>query len=54
MPKMPVKTKASKSRSDISLGTVDPNIPSAINLKYQVCETIGDGNFAQVQRCVDR
>ncbi|XP_052125564.1 serine/threonine-protein kinase GA29083 isoform X2 [Frankliniella occidentalis] len=54
MPKMPGKTKAAKSQSEAVSGTTDPNIPSAINTKYLVLETIGDGNFAQVRRCVDR
>lgn len=54
MPKMPVKTKASKSQSQTLSGVADPNIPSALNQKYQVCENIGDGNFAQVRRCIDR
>lgn len=54
MPKMPVKTKASKSHSQTLSGVADPNIPTALNQKYQVCENIGDGNFAQVRRCIDR
>jgi len=54
MPKMPVKTKASKSLSQSLSGVADSSIPPALNLKYQVCENIGDGNFAQVRRCIDR
>lgn len=54
MPKMPGKSKVAKSQSESPLGAPDSNIPAAINLKYKVYETIGDGNFAQVRRCVDR